>query len=64
MPVNPVPSEKPSAPRKPPAAPAGTGASGQAGVDYGARKNIKVHGGGSERASDFSGSNGKPGGKY
>ena len=64
MPVNPVPSVKPSAPRKPPAAAITTGASGQPGVDYGARKNVKVHGGGSERASDFSGSNGKPGAKY
>lgn len=64
MPVNPVPSEKPSAPRKPPAVAPSTGASGQAGVNYGARKNVKVHGGGSERASDFAGSAGKAGGKY
>lgn len=63
MPVNPQPSVKPSAPRRPPAAQITTGASGQAGVEYGARKNVKVHSGGSERASDFSGSNGKPGSK-
>lgn len=59
MAVDQHPSRRPSPPRRPPAVAPTVGASGQAGVGYGASHNLKVMGGKSEFAHHFTSSEGR-----